>query len=253
MRIFKNLFLILISAKCFGSILSIESFDEVKEIDAEGFVIFDVDEVLITPEDAILRVGGFRSKYQDQIIPELLSIALAETKYKLVDPKAPKFVRSLQERRIKTIAFTSARTAKFGVIENCADWRIQQLSVLNIDFSKSFLDISPITLSKGEHPALYKQGILFMGDAEISKGEMLAAFFDRTHFHPRKVIFFDDKMENLESVEKEMTDRRIAFQGFHFTAVKKDVLDVELAERQVKHLIEKKKWLSEMDAKNRTR
>jgi hypothetical protein len=250
MNIFKNLLILLASMDfCFAEIVSIESFAEVNEIDSQTLVVFDVDEVLITPEDLVLRVRGFRSKYHDEITPELLSIALSETKYELVDPNAAKFIQDLQQRGIKTIALTRARTGKFGVIDCCAEWRIKQLSNLNIDFSKSFSEVPPMVFSEGEHPALYKQGILFVGDAEVSKGELLGAFFDRIGFHPKKVIFFDDQMKNLKSVEKELNDRDIAYQGFYFEALKDDVIDVETAEKQLQHLIEKKKWLPKIDAK----
>jgi len=250
MKVVKNLFLFAACASfCFAEIVTVQSFEEAGDIDPQALVIFDVDEVLITPDDLVLRARGFYSRYEKEITPELLSIAIAETQFRLVDPKAEKFVGSLHDRGIKTLALTRARTGKFGVIECCEDWRIQQLARFNLDFSKSFSHLSSMTFSEGESPALYKQGILFVGDAEVSKGELLVAFFDRTGFYPGKVIFFDDQMKNLRSVEKEMKDRGIPFQGFLFDAFKDEVLDVEIAEKQVLHLIEKRKWLPEAHAK----
>ena len=61
------------------------------------------------------------------------------------------------------------------------------------------------------HPLYYK-GILFTD--YVCKGSMLGKFLETIRWKPSNVIFFDDKLTNLQAVQMAMHAKNIPFQGF---------------------------------------
>lgn len=259
----------LLSTPLFAAITPVNSFKQIEhellKADANTLVVFDVDDVLITPRDLALRPCGehFQPKscegLSEEKMDELTGTILNETPYLLIDPSAPKIIQSLQKRSIKTIALTSNRTGKLGVIPNMEDWRIEQLLDHNIDFNHSFPHLPTLTFpelnSNESQPTLYKRGILFVGgyfNPKVStKGELLRAFFEKAKWKPKKVIFIDDRIKNLQSVEKALNEAGIEHCGFHYHGVNSlpTNFDAEIAELQYSHLLKTNEWLSDEQAK----
>ena len=247
-------------------ITTIESFNDIQSeldsADKDTLVIFDVDDVLITYNDMVLRPCGahFRPESWKDIdpkeIPYLISIMLNEGKIILIDPSAPKLVNKLESRGVKTIALTAARTGKFGVIENAEDWRLKILKQFNLDFSQSFpknniIYFGDVAKKENNYP-LFKDGILFVGDEEKNtKGALLVQFLDKIQWKPKKVIFIDDKMSYLSSVETALNEAEIPFQGYQYKGAEKlpGKLNEQTAEIQFTYLRKNHKWLSDSEAK----
>jgi hypothetical protein len=63
---------------------------------------------------------------------------------------------------------------------------------------------------------LFKKGILFTN--EINKGAALTAFLQTAGPAPTAIIFIDDRLDHLESVEKALAafDPAIRYDGLHF-------------------------------------
>ncbi len=60
---------------------------------------------------------------------------------------------------------------------------------------------------------------------------------DRGNFHPARMIFIDDKVENLLSVEVEMQKRNILTKGFYYTGAQKITsYEFEYEDKLVKEL-----------------
>lgn len=246
-------------------IIAIESFNDIQSeldsADKDTLVIFDVDDVLITYNDMVLRPCGanFRPESWKDIdpkeIPYLMSIMLNEGKIILIDPCAPKLVNKLKSRGVKTIALTAARTGKFGVIENAEDWRLKILKQFNLDFSKSFPKNNIIYFNDGikkeNNYSLFKDGILFLGDEKSTKGALLVQFLDKIQWKPKKIIFIDDKMSYLSSVETALNAAKIPFQGYQYRGAEKlpGKLNEQTAEIQFIYLRKDHKWLSDSEAK----
>lgn len=246
-------------------IIAIESFNDIQSeldrADKDTLVIFDVDDVLITYNDMVLRPCGahFRPASWKDIdpkeIPYLISIMLNEGKIILIDPSAPKLANKLKSRGVKTIALTAARTGKFGVIENAEDWRLKILKQFNLDFSKSFPKNNMIYFNDGikkeNNYSLFKDGILFLGDEKSTKGALLVQFLDKIQWKPKKVIFIDDKMSYLSSVEMALNEAEIPFQGYQYKGAEKlpGKLNEQTAEVQFIYLRKDHKWLSDSEAK----
>lgn len=120
-----------------SSIIPILSFNDIRSewdnADCDTLVVFDIDDVLITYNDMVLRPCGasFRpSSWKDidpKEIPYLWSIMLNEGQVILVDPCIPQLINKLESKGVKTIALIAARTGKFEVIENAEDWRLKIL------------------------------------------------------------------------------------------------------------------------------
>ena len=246
-------------------IASIDFFSEIQEelanADSNTLVIFDVDDVLITYNDMVLRPCGMRflptswKNIDPKEIPYLISIMLNEGKIILVDPSAPQLINNLEGRGVKAIALTAARTGKFGVIESMEDWRLKVLKQFNIDFSGSFPKTQTIYFGDGakkeKNYSLFKDGILFLGDEEATKGSLLVQFLEKIQWKPKKVLFIDDKMSQVTSVETALNEAKIPFQGYQYRGAEQlpGKLDAQVAEVQFSVLRKEHKWLSDSEAK----
>lgn len=72
-------------------------------------------------------------------------------------------------------------------------------------------------------------------------------FFQKLNWTPKTIIFLDDRMENLTSLENSLAGKGIQFYGYFYTAAKNlpGELDKEVGEMQFKHLTTHGEWLDE--------
>lgn len=237
----------------------------IPQLDEHSLVLFDVDETLIIPEDVILRPCAKeqaekltkdilentkfvrKGKYKDGY---LLSKVFSKMKFIIIDPTVLSLIQQLQQKGVKTIAFTAMQTGPFGVIPNMENWRIQQLHALGIDFSSAFPNHPYTALKttiKGPNP-LFKQGVLATDN--VPKGTVLKTFLDIIRWKPTKVVFIDNSLANLKTVETALGELKIDFIGFHYTAANTYPcqVDLKLAEIQFRHLAEFGEWLRDSEA-----
>ena len=81
------------------------------------------------------------------------------------------------------------------------------------------------------------------------KGPVIFAFLDYIKYVPKKIIFFDDSIEYLESTLKECKKRNIPFQRYLYKHASTKPWDEELISFQSEYLLQHKKWLSDKDAR----
>jgi hypothetical protein len=255
----------------FGSIVKMEEIKhfekEVGDLDNHSLVLFDVDETLIVPKDAILSPRGrhLSRKLMVEILgnpaivppgkyPEgfLLGRVLTTAQFAIVEPQCLTVIQELQNRGIPVIALTAAEAAQMGEIEDFADFRVNQLREFGFDFRGTFPKTDSLKLAKSSekkfHP-LFKSGVLFSSDHP--KGEVLKQFLSELQLFPKKVVFVDDRLDFLQSVEGAMNELGIEFIGFHYTAAEKlsPALDENLAEFQARYLAQHGRWLSDDEAR----
>lgn len=234
-----------------------------KDVDSSVLVLFDVDETLITPKDAILKkcnaniaqklLREYHISYDIDFksFEYFLSIIFAAAQFELVNDKSVALVYDLQERGIPTLAFTAAGTGKFGIIEKLENWRFDQLKNLGLDF-QSFL--GPLCLhwdaQYPEKAPLFFRGILFSSNQP--KGIVLAEFLQKIKGNFSKIIMIDDKSKFLESVERSSQKENIPFEGYLYHEYCKYPcpIDLEVAQYQFKTLIEEERWLSDKEVKS---
>lgn len=226
---------------CHAQIIQVNDMKEVSNYfntaNSKTLALFDVDMVLIQPSDPAFQMANMKrfgtlSKRIMKDVPAekqmmFLSLMTTSSEPVLIDECTPQFLNSLSQRGIPMIALTANLTGSFGPIKNMEKWRIQTLKLLGIDFTKSapyqqsllFNDLSPY---RGNY-STYLDGVLFVNGTTVSKGDAFLSFMKKTGVSPNKIIFIDDREENLKSLEAaiQKLDRPIEYQGLHFLGAQK--------------------------------
>lgn len=267
----KLVFLIFISLYfnlAFAEITQISNLSPIisatQRLDSNDLVIFDVDDVLIRKKDLILNsvhkeynhslANEIPNRHSKQDSEQYWSIVLLSAKNELIDPKIVNIIKNIQKKGVKTLALTSIMTGKLGKIPSLEDWDIERLSQNNINFHNSWENVLPYQFTNlvpkepNRYPT-FKNGIIFT--AGLAKGEILKQFLHHANFKPKKIIFIDDKLKNLESVEAFCAQENIGFTGFEYVASKNKSqakLDIERAKFQYQYLEKEHKWLSDREA-----
>lgn len=188
-------------------------------------VLFDVDDVLIMDQDEYRLTHPYRKEWildskkrlDKKQRDNLFSIILKERNIRLVDPYITAILNKLWDMEIPTAALTKLYTGKFGVIEDFTDWRIKELNNIDIDFMRSTPIKEKIILEElhigGGFPMIV-EGIIFTAD--VDKGHILENILHKAKYFPKTIIFFDDVLENILSVEKMCKKMNINYYGFEF-------------------------------------
>jgi hypothetical protein len=110
-----------------------------------------------------------------------------------------------------------------------------QEQLINIDIVLCMLSVATEELILPmQYPCLYKYNIIFTSNND--KGETLLCFLDMINYHPECIIFVDDKMSHIQSVEKATISRNIKYIGIRYSGCDKYInnfdpikADVQLA------------------------
>lgn len=226
---------------CHAQIIQVNDMKEVavyfNKANSKTLAIFDVDMVLVQPSDPAFqmanmkRFGAVAKRIMKDVPAEkqmmFLSLMTISSKPVLVDECTPQFLGNLNQRAIPTIALTANLTGAFGSIKNMETWRIQNLKLLGIDFSKSAPYQKPLIFndlaSYRDNYSTYLEGVLFVNGTRVSKGDAFLSFLKKTEILPEKIIFIDDKEDNLKSLEAaiQKLDHPVEYQGLHFLGAQK--------------------------------
>nr|WP_253307890.1 DUF2608 domain-containing protein [Rickettsia endosymbiont of Ceutorhynchus assimilis] len=236
-----------------------EIMEEVEQANRESLVLFDVDDVVVMDTDEYRLTHNYRkellagiekrlSKEQCEL---LLSIILKERKARFVNPDILEIFEKLKQNKIPTMALTKLPTGKFGVIKDMVEWRIKELNDLEVNF----MELTPITdeilikeFDVGYGIPTLKAGIIFT--AEYDKGSVLEYVLREKNYYPKSIIFIDDILENLESLQKTCNDLQINYHGFEFTGsaiVPEPDLDEQLEKIRFEILEKEYRWLTDKE------
>jgi len=214
--------------KSFFLELEIHETQEFKEVahifetpDPQTLFVFDIDDTLIINPSYGARKKTPHYHNIKSFLKALrtFSRVVHEAPYVIIDPLILDLILSLHHKGIKMLALSHCITGSFGmgsdIIPSVPRWRYEKLKDSGIDFSSSF-ENQEITFEytmkmKTFHPLYYK-GILFTD--YVCKGSMLGKFLETIRWKPSNVIFFDDKLTNLQAVQMAMHAKNIPFQGF---------------------------------------
>lgn len=128
------------------------------------------------------------------------------------------------------------------------DLRIKELQSVEIDFTNltPFQGELSINELKNIHGIpMLKAGIILT--AEVDKAKVLEYILRQKNYYPKKIVFIDDQLNNLESLEKLCAKLKIKFEGFHYTAVSlmtTSVVDEQLEKLRFEILEKEHRWLS---------
>jgi hypothetical protein len=240
----KFCFTILITLCIFSCYAQITQVNDMKEIsdyfntaDSKTLAIFDVDMVLVQPRDPAFqmanmkRFGAISKRVMKEVPTEkqmmFLSLMTISSEPVLIDECTPQLLRSIVQKGIPAIALTANLTGSFGPIKNMEEWRIKTLKLLDIDFTKSApyqksLVFDNLSSYRGNY-STYLDGVLFVNGTTVSKGDAFLSFLHKTEFLPEKIIFIDDREDNLKSLEAaiQKLDRPIEYHGLHYIGAQK--------------------------------
>ena len=201
------------------SIADIFSYIKPDEYNQSTCIVFDIDNTLARPHGHLgsdqwfnwsvklyEKQGMARKKAVDEIIMPRLLQFMAHSWLEPVEPNTPAVIKELQEKGVMVVALT-ARSLDLTYRT------IEQLAHIGITFAGTGPRNCPIAYGEGK-PALYIDGIIFSGHHK--KGEVLTHWFDQIDYHPKKIIFIDDGLKNIESVQRALADHNYSFIGIRY-------------------------------------
>ena len=219
-------------------------FAHFADADEGTLAVFDVDMVLIQPEDPAFQManmkkyGSICKKVMGQVPADKRNIFLALMSVSppvLIDRRLPDFIDGLTEKGIPKIALTANLTGPLKSIEKLERQRVASLRKLGIDFSNGSPYPDDIVFhdlpTYRNNYSLYTHGIIFVNGTVSTKGDLLVSFFEKTKFMPRRVIFVDDREENLKDVSASLLrfNPNIDYVGLHYVGAK-DYPSVSISE-----------------------
>jgi FMN phosphatase YigB (HAD superfamily) len=216
------LFFLVTSSLLLGEIVPITNLqpleEKLHEIDQDTWVVFDVDLTLISPKDPIL-LGVWEPTFMriaEQVNPDFKnrdrqldwSLILLDMEWETVSPKGPALIKAIQEKGAHVVALTAMPHGRLGVCPSLSDWRIKQLNDLGFDFSLNAPD--------ADLPN-YKGGILFSD--KTPKGEVFMSLIHQLGVAPKKVIFVDDHIKYIQSMEASLNEASIPLISYHYQEI----------------------------------
>lgn len=178
-------------------------------------VVFDIDNTLITPfghlgsdewydflyergvagglskETALQKADDEFNRWQDKI------------QVRSADPASPGILVKLRERGVPFFALT-ARSAPIR------DITLRQLASLNLSMTQGgFVPGDAAKPGAVGGDVVFKDGVFFVGDGALTKGEALLRILDKSGLRPKRIIFVDDKAKHTVTVDAALTSRGI--------------------------------------------
>lgn len=238
-----------------------ELIDCSKTWNKETLIFFDIDSTLIIPHDFELRDLHFPIDFRIRAVlshpslifkkvrEKLLSQIFIEAKYVVIEPIIIDIINELKNKGCTVMALTSTPSGQYGIIKNMEETRYNDFKKLGLIFSDLFPNtiFKSLKKYKGDYPTLYK-GIIFSN--EQSKGEVLGEFLDYFKINPKKIIFINEQLNNIRSVNEECKRRNIPHCSYQYIGSKKypGTWNTKRALLQLEYLIEKGHWITDEQA-----
>lgn len=210
-----------ISTTLQSEIVEIYNIDDIRPyIQKNTLCLFDVDDTLIdnpfslgSPPWRRWAESKIPNTHKNYVLFDALLLYIAKNAhYKTVEPTTMQLISDLQSDGITTFAFTARGRSQWCStnIEGVDRFTQKQLNLVGIDFMKTQI---PPELQSLESTYFYN-GIIFA--EHTPKGDVLNHLFKDLKYVPTHVIFIDDKLKQVESVEAALKDSGIKFIGFWY-------------------------------------
>lgn len=255
------LFYCLISIALSAEIIEVTDIvDIVPYAQENSLVLFDIDDTLIDYSIS-LGTGPWRkylrkkieenkdryAQHEYPVIDLVTYYILNRVPVKPVEESIPNLIHELQNQCIPAFAFTArGRTEWYTTqIENIDFLTKEQLMSIGIDFETTVI---PFEL-QGLDPACFMDGIIFA--SHIEKGLLLEKLLIERAYHPSAIIFVDDKMKNVQSMEAAAESLGVPFIGFWYkrAELNNEDFDPVITTLQLRELVTNQNILSDEDAK----
>ncbi|MDG1436829.1 MAG: DUF2608 domain-containing protein [Rickettsiaceae bacterium] len=233
----------------------------------DTLILLDIDYVLLAPRDRILRPAGEKNNYRSKFFKSLfidfkdkyitldkakvpmseylISQILYSTKVELVYPDMPSLINDLNSQKTTIVGFTANSSGKYGIVQNEAKLHSARLKSLGYNFIKDNGD-----LFKENVPECISR-ILFTNKKD--KGSVIVDFLKQLNKNYKNIVFVDDRIKNLISVQNALQGYDINYLGIHYTELKdkNEILHQDIADKQFQVLRQEHIWLSDDEARAR--
>lgn len=254
--LFITLFYFTSSFNLFSTIVEIYNINELipfitaVQDEDDTLMLFDIDGTLIDSPISLNSEPWISYYWQNMpkllskkmpIIEELIWYVSKSIPCLSVDPFTASLISQYQNQPLMIpLAFT-ARPIYKKSIDGIKVTKNQLLDV-NIDFSQT---ISPPHLVK--HPS-FQDGIIFTSGK--MKGDFLQQLLIATEYLPSRIVFIDDKLEQLQSVETSMqkTGIDVICVWFRRASLNHTSYHLQLANIQLEHLLKYQSILNDEEA-----
>lgn len=216
--------LLLFPSFVFSAIFSTSSIcDLLKHADKDTLFVFDLNETLMQTkkyvgseswarselEKEITKTGKTKDGVYEYFIPKWTRILL-NAHHIPVERCTVEVFHQLQKKGYSPLGLTARNV-------DMAFQTYEQLRLLGMDFAKTALYPYDKEILGG-YAAKYISGIVFAGIYN-DKGETLFSFFDEIGHQPIHIVYIDDKIKNVLSVERACEKRDVAYTGIEYTYV----------------------------------
>lgn len=200
----------------------------------EILVVFDIDNTIGEAKDgfggdewfsAMVKLHTDNGVHIDTAVAHVLPLYFKIMNFIWLEPVqecTPKLIRFLQNVGIATMALT---TRSFPTFNRTMEF----LAHMEVDFTRSCLSDEDIDLTLRD-VAHHRNGVIFSG--QNNKGELLVKFFEMIGYHPKKVIFIDDKLKYVKQVADAMESVGIPFVGIRYSHLDEKVANYNLADHE---------------------
>jgi FMN phosphatase YigB (HAD superfamily) len=209
----------LIPQLLFSVIIETDRFSDILlYAEADTLILCDVDNTLIRPTQQVGSVpwrshirdkaqkAGFSQEEASDLLDHFWIFVQPLLTIQSVDPETPETLSSLRDKQLPVIGLTNREPLEIK-------YTSKQLSsagiTLNPTVTDKFFDL-PLPF-----PARYEAGVIHCN--ENSKADALKLFLKMIGYHPKKVIFIDDRMNHVQDVEKAMSELGIEYVGIRFS------------------------------------
>ncbi|HEX4925966.1 MAG TPA: DUF2608 domain-containing protein [Bdellovibrionales bacterium] len=156
-----------------------------------------------------------------------------------VEPGTPALLKSLQARGVKMMVLS-------GAVADFLEGRKQALGHVGIAIDQSAPVSGTVVVAEN---VVYKQGIMLTSFSD--KGDALVAFFDKTGYRPKRVVFVDDYPKFNQQIHRALTAARIEHLAYRYGAADSTHADFDpkIAEIQLETFLASGAVLSDAQAR----
>jgi hypothetical protein len=225
----------------FGEIIEMPHFRDIStRITEDTLVMLDIDDTLLITSQMLgcdewfmHRIAACQKEGMD--FSGALEKTIAEweairhlTKMEIVEPGTEAIIDSLQKQGFTVMGLTTQGLA-------LATRTVQQLQEKGIDLSKTSPGNKEAYLQIGGHGVIYRKGILFTSGRH--KGEAFFQLCSQLGYHPKRIVFVNDKASHIKEIESAAAQRQVPFLGlrYSYSDARKARFDSEIADYQFSH------------------
>lgn len=212
-------------------IIKTTNIDEAREeITDDTLVLFNIAEVLMDTETSLGTQAWrkfIRTRLSSKLHDELTLFVFENVPPKSPETSIPELINELQAKGQVTFALTSrGRHEWYSSQIPDIDLITEELLLqIGIDFSQTQLP-EELSLLPSLFEDYYHAGIIYATNSK-DKSELLLEIFDKTGYRPSKVVFVDDKIDSLISIEKTFDNLNIPFVGYAYSRTAQNHADFD--------------------------